>query len=481
MQTNLVLLITKQYFKKTFYSKGLFVLLSLFLILLTYITINSWSIFEKRHNSVVHHQKESRNSWESNPDKHPHRMAHFGSFVFRTQHPLSIFDSGIETYTGNSIFLEAHKQNTANFSEASLSTGLVRFGDLNVALLLQLILPLIIFFIGYASITSEKENGTLKIIYLQGATIKEILFGKALGLFLVAAVFFLPALISLWSISFLDSHTTNAEIITRTLIITLSYILFFIILCFVTVIISGKSKNSNKSLLRLLAIWLLFFIIIPKTAQVVGNTIYPNLSKIEFNEAIETEIAKQGDSHNPNDPYFNNIRDSILKANNVTSVKDLPFNYSGFLMSKGEEQTAKIFNKQHKKLIQTYKKQNSIANRLVLFNPYLAIKNVSMGFSGTDFYTYTNFLSQTEAYRYKQSQYMNHLQMKFISNNAKGSEGKINVVEKSYWKAIPQFSYHYLPVLDTIKHQLISLAALGLWLLLSVIIINYFSNHFKII
>ena len=148
MQINLVVLITKQYYKKTFISKGLLVLLTLFLALLTYTLINSWNAFDTRHASVEHHQEESRESWESNPDKHPHRMAHFGSFVFRMQHPLSIFDTGIETYTGNSIFLEAHKQNTTNFSEASLSTGLVRFGDLNIALLLQLILPLIIFFIG---------------------------------------------------------------------------------------------------------------------------------------------------------------------------------------------------------------------------------------------------------------------------------------------------------------------------------------------
>lgn len=478
---DLVILLGKQFFKKTFFTRGLLVLLSLFWLVLVYVTVNGWNVFEARHDSVEHHQDASRESWESNPDKHPHRMAHFGSFAFRTQHPLSIFDSGLESYTGNSIFLEAHKQNTANFSEAALSTGLVRFGDLNIALLLQLILPLIIFFIGYASITSEKEKGTLKIMYLQGTSMKQILLGKVLGLLMVSALFFVPALIALWSIAFLENHEVNSEIIMRSLLITICYLMFFIVLCFITVIVSARSKSSNKALLSLLGGWLLFFIIIPKAGQVLGYYLNPNLSKIEFREAIETEVAKQGDSHNPDDPHFNKIRDSILKAHNVSSVKDLPFNYSGFLMSKGEEQTAKIYADQYNKLIKTYEKQNSITNSLVLINPYLAIKNLSMGLSGTDFYTYTNFLAQTEQYRYKQSQYMNTLQMKFISNKAKGSEGKIHVVDKTYWKNAPKFRYKYLSVSKTTDYQIISILALGIWLLLAIVVITNFSNYFKII
>ena len=481
MKKQVVILVTKQFFKKAFSNKGFLVLIAVFLVVLAYVTVDSWKAFEAHHHVVEHHQESSRKSWEDSPDKHPHRMAHFGTFAFRLQHPLRIFDSGIESYTGNSVFLEAHKQNTANFSEASLSTGLVRFGDLNIAMLLQLILPLIIFFIGYSSVTSEKENGTLKIIYIQGANMKEVLLGKSLGLFLVSSLFFLPAFLSLWSISFLESTSLNDAIVLRIILLTITYILFFLILCCITVIISAKSKNSNKALLSLLGIWLLFFIIIPKTAQVVGNYMYPNLSKIEFRAAIEEEIAKQGDSHNPNDPHFNAIRDSILKANNVTDVKDLPFNYSGFLMSKGEEQSGTIYSKQHKKLIETYKKQNSITNALVFLNPYLAIKNTSMSLSGVDFDTYVSFLLQTEKYRYEQSQYMNNLQMKFISNKASGSEGKVHVVKKEHWKALPKFTYQYISVSETIQNKLVAILTLCIWLLVTLTVMVQFSNRFKII
>jgi len=481
MRIDTIILIGKQFFKKTFFNKGLFVLLTLFLIVLSYVTIIGWNAFNENAHVVEHHQGKERKSWEDNPDKHPHRMAHFGSFVFRLQHPLRIFDSGIESYTGNAIFLEAHKQHTANFSEASLSTGLIRFGDLNIAMLLQLILPLIIFFIGYAAITSEKENGTLKIIYIQGTSIKEILFGKVLGLFLIASLFFIPSLMSLWSISFLETHTINSTIILRSVLISVCYILFFFILCCITVIVSAKSKNSNNALLTLLGSWLLFFIIIPKTAQVLGNSMYPNVSKIEFSATIENKVLEYGDSHDPNDPHFNKLKDSVLQANNVNDIKDLPFNYSGFLMYKGEAQTAKIYNAEHKKLIKTYRKQNSITNSLVLINPYLAIKNLSMSLSGTDFNTYTHFLTQTEKYRYMQSQYMNDLQMKFISNKAKSSEGKVHVVKKEYWKSIPKFSYEFIPLLKTLYSQCLALISLSIWLVIVLFVMTKFSNRFKII
>ncbi len=481
MNRSVIVLIAIQFFKKAFNNKGLLLLWGFFIIILGYTIHTNWKAFEKQHRQIELHQEKNRSSWEDNPDKHPHRMAHFGTFVFRQQHPLRIFDSGIESYIGNSIFLEAHKQHTANFSEASLSTGLARFGDLNLAILLQLIIPLIIFFIGYGSVSTEKENGTLKMIYIQGTKMKELLLGKSMGLLWVASLFFLPVFFTLWAIIFMKDDSINSAIVLRVLIITIWYLLFFMILSGVTVIISAKSSNTNRSLLSLLGIWLSFFIIIPKMSQTVGNAIFPNLSQIEFKTAIEKEVAKQGDSHDPNDPYFNHIRDSVLQANKVKDVKDLPFNYGGFIMGKGEKQTAMLFNRFSKELIQSYKYQNSITDKLQWVNPYLAMKKISMSFSGTDFDTYVNFLDQTERYRYKQSQYMNSLQMKHISNKAKSSEGKTHVVGREHWSSFPDFVYEYVSVRETFSNNIVTLLVLCFWILLVVFIMIRFSNQFKII
>jgi ABC-2 type transport system permease protein len=68
-------------------------------------------------------------------------MAHYGYLVFRIGHPLNIFDNGLDDYLGNVIFLEAHKQNTANLSEAGSSGTLLRFGLSAVLLFCRVLFP----------------------------------------------------------------------------------------------------------------------------------------------------------------------------------------------------------------------------------------------------------------------------------------------------------------------------------------------------
>ena len=140
MRKEVLLLISGQFFRQAFKSKGVYLLLIVWAMLLFYAAFSGVSYTDQNHYRT-HHQDEARKSWEANPDKHPHRMAHFGTFAFRLKHPLSVFDYGIESYTGNAVFLEAHRQNTVNFSEAGFSTGLLRFGELSMAVILQLLLP----------------------------------------------------------------------------------------------------------------------------------------------------------------------------------------------------------------------------------------------------------------------------------------------------------------------------------------------------
>lgn len=59
------------------------------------------------------------------------------------------------------MFLEAHRQNTINFSEASFSTGLIRFGEISVAMVLQTVLPLAIVFLGFGDEAQAIEGASL--------------------------------------------------------------------------------------------------------------------------------------------------------------------------------------------------------------------------------------------------------------------------------------------------------------------------------
>ncbi|MEM7372460.1 MAG: DUF3526 domain-containing protein [Bacteroidota bacterium] len=480
MHTGVSLLIAKHFWTSVFKSRSLYLLFGIVVLLLLYAAYSGLQ-YHKHNDSRTDHQELARKSWENNPDKHPHRMAHFGSFAFRLKHPLSIFDFGIESYTGNAVFLEAHKQNMVNFSEASFSTSLLRFGELSMAMVLQTLLPLIIFFLGYTSIASDREQGTLTIMLTQGASWKEILFGKSLGLLGIAILFTLPFLLITLALLITGGHAT-ADTWMRFGLISITYLLFTCILCLTSIGVSASSQTSKHALTKLLGIWLLMVVLIPRTSQALGTYFHPSPNKLEFRSVVEEEVIQTGDSHNPNDPLFNALRDSVLAAHQVDSVTQLPFNYGGFVMGQGEKLSSQIYLKHHNWLLDQYRKQNQLTRLMALVNPYLAIKHVSMAISASDFESYVDFQQQAESYRYQLAQRMNELQMKYISTKKiSGSEGKVHVVNRAEWKAFPDFHHHNLPLRFAIRNEALSLLSILLWTFLSIGALMHLSRKAKAI
>jgi len=187
-------LLSKQTFSSLLRNNGTKWLIGLFNALLVFALMAAFLHLQQQQHTVGHYSKDVRERWENNPDKHPHRMAHYGYVAFRQKYPLSFFDYGLDSYVGNVVFLEAHRQNSVNFSEASLSNGLLRFGEISAALILQLLVPLLIFFWGFALIAGERETGTLRLVLSQGVSWSELIMGKALGLFFLALTLLLPTI-----------------------------------------------------------------------------------------------------------------------------------------------------------------------------------------------------------------------------------------------------------------------------------------------
>ncbi|MEX0288084.1 MAG: DUF3526 domain-containing protein, partial [Flavobacteriaceae bacterium] len=436
---------------KTFY-----LIYFLFILLTVYAAVSGIQSHVAQNEIRQEHQEKARQSWEANPDKHPHRMAHFGTFAFRVSSPLGMFDYGLESFTGSTVFLEAHRQNSVNFSDASFSTGTLRFGEFSMAMLLQLVLPLILIFIGFSSIAADRQNGTLKILIAQGARWFEMLLGKSLGLFVIALLFLAPAVIVVVvALIIYGNHAISDHLWLRFTVITIGYSGFLFVVASSVVLISAASDAPKNALLRLLGIWLLMVVLLPKSAQALGSYWHPTPSKLAFQSGIEKEVIQKGDSHNPNDPYYNDLRDSVLYVHKVSKVTDLPFNYSGFVMREGEKISSTLYKRHHASLLNTYENQNNISRLVLMANPYMAIKQLSMTFSGTDFLSYMNFQEQADTYRYVLSQKMNELQMEYISpKKESGSEGKTHVVSHQHWEDFPDFRHEPMSFSNATKEAI---------------------------
>ncbi|MBP2617808.1 ABC transporter permease [Chryseobacterium jejuense] len=430
---------------------------------------------------IKEYRKEIREGWEHRPDKHPHRMAHYGYLVFRIGHPLSIFDNGLDDYLGNVIFLEAHKQNTANLSEAGSSGTLVRFGAFSGAFILQTIVPLIILFLGFGLIVQERENATLKIISVQGASGRDIIWGKILGLWFFSLCFLIPVIPAVFLAAYLSGTTEWIDILIRLSFLLPAYMIYYFFISALTIVVSANSKSTSSALISLIGFWLLFIIILPKGVQFAAQNLYSTPSRIAFETNLEKDILKSGDSHNPDDPHFKKIKDSLLTLYKVRSTDELPFNYGGFVMKEGEKISSSIYTRHQQKLQDIYNKQQKFTDISGFINPAIAVKNFSMIATGTDFFSYTQFQKQAEDYRYQMAQHLNDLQIEHISNIKPEKGGPPAIINKDNWKKFPDFNYQYTSVSDTMKEQVMPGIALLAWLAICIIIIEISGRKLKLI
>ncbi|RUT72296.1 DUF3526 domain-containing protein [Flavobacterium cupreum] len=476
------ILIAQHLKKSVFQNKAVFIITLFIGVLLLYAAFSGWENYSGQNETSEKYQHESRKDWLNNPDKNPHRMAHYGNFAFRKSTSLSVFEFGMEPFFGNAIFLEAHKQNTANFSEAGFSNSMLRFGEISIAMVLQVLLPLLIFFLGFNSVAAERENGTLKLLLSQGINWKQLLTGKILGVASVLMLLFVPTIVVLvfiWLL--LQGFTISPDETLKMFLFVLFHFVYLLFFCTIAVLVSAASATSKKALISLIGIWLVCTIILPRTTQAMGAYLYKAPSKIQFNSDIEKDILKQGDSHNPNDLHYKAIKDSLLSAHKVDSVQQLPFNYSGFIMTEGEKISSRIYNKHLEELLKMYEKQNRFSKAVSFINPYIAMKNLSMGLSNTDYDSYIDFQKQAEAYRYNMAQKMNGLQVKYISNKKPGPTGKPLTIDKGHWADIAEFHYEPKGIRAVLKNEISAVISLILWIILLFFLLRIAAKNLKAI
>lgn len=416
------------------------------------------------------YQEIVRSNWLAQPDRHPHRSAHYGYLALRPKSSLSFFDSGVDSYAGTSVFLEAHKQNTVNFSEARHSNGLLRFGELNLALILQMLVPLMIFFLGFAAISGERESEILAAILSSGVSWREVLFGKTAGVLGVIFALLAPLLLlSLVLWLFLNDFKVASDDAARLAFLIVGYALYFVVCAAIAVAVSSLTKTTRNSLIAMIVVWVLFWIALPRAMQNLGAGIYPTVSKSQFDKLLEQDLALEGDSHNPNDPKFAALKREVLAKYNAKDVKDLPFNYSGFVMSQAEEISSKIFRRHYGELLEKFRLQNRVTEIASLLDPYLAIRHFSMAAAGSDFAAYEDFQWQAEEFRFTMIQKLND----FHAHEIKTESDRSQKISRANWENFPQFEYRAPTVDESLKKQKLAIFSVIFWFAAAILTISF--------
>lgn len=453
------------------------VLISAIIIWLLFIVATVCTILNYQ---TGHKQRQAANTlfrqqWE-HQQRNPHDAGHFGTYLFKPVNLLNVFDTGINDFTGSTYRIEAHIQHEISDSEAENNDTAMRFGKLTFALILQLLIPLFLLFNTSTSITSEKENGTLKMLLAQGLSSRKIIWTKVCANYLLIVAIVLPVFIVM-AVAVLFSND-SALLLPRLGWILITFLLYFLLITLIGIMISAISSHSGKALLMALCFWIFTGIIFPKVITGIANRSYPLMSRATFSDLVEQGYRK---GLNGNDPYAvrgERYVSNLLKKYHVDSVSALPFNVDGLTLQYNEDYRTMAFNHYFKSVENSFDQQQQFLSTAGIFDPFLSTKRLSMALAGSDFYHHEHFFKQAQTYR---NQLIRQLNMQ-LAMHGKAVKGEY-IVGPKYFSQLKDFKYQ-LPglnqVLDLRKTAFLSLLGwiFTLALFLQFIASRYLALHY---
>ncbi|MBK8162241.1 MAG: DUF3526 domain-containing protein [Gammaproteobacteria bacterium] len=411
-----------------------------------------------------------RKIWTSQGAKDPHAAAHFGQYAFKPQTPLALADPGVDAYVGSAVWLEAHKQNEAQFRPARDTTLVARLGNLSLAFVLQTVIPLVAILLGYAAFAGEREQGTLRQLLSLGVHPTDLLLGKGLALAGAIAVLLTPVLIAtlIACIMLTDTaESTLSDQLIRLFGLAAGYTAYIAGFAMLALAVSAFSRNSRAALVGLLAFWLANCFLVPRLMTDAVRTALPLPTALEFRQTIAEE-KKKTFGHDETHPAFVVFRDDVLRQYGVERIEDLPVNFRGLALRKDDENGYRIFDQQYGALQEAYERQNRWRAMPGPVFPLLAIQPWSMGMAGTDGRAQYSFTTAAEQHR----RVIQTFASDDLIRNGRYRDPTY-VADPALWQHIPSFAYREPPVSWVLPVQMGNLLALAGWLAITTLLAVY--------
>lgn len=460
-----------QYYIRTRWLLG--VTLGFIIVLLVSVLLGNYHS-QKQIEAYTSAQKEMRKQWESIKEMNPHGAAHYGTYVFKPTHLMSSLDGGINDITGNVLRVEGHVQNEIVYSEASQMQAVSKFGKLKSSLLLQYIVPVLLIFLAFSSISNEKRSGRLKLLILQGASPSKIVFAKTLSVWLYGIGLLLLTILTyaLFNISGL-----NGESLMRLSFFLVSYGLYYFIIAGLTVFFSARWKYPSVALTSMLGVWIVWTIFLPNIASSSVEKWHPLPSRNVFKTEMKEDRSKGIDGHNPNDEREKELKEKTLKQYGVDSLSQLPINYDGIIMQADEEYGNLVWDKHFGELRDIYTKQKESYQITGVLNPFVSLQNASMGFSGNDNLHHQDFLVQVENYRRK---FIKMLNDEHAYGGSKTGDWGWKA-QNAFFRSVPDFEYKQTSLSSVLSNYTVDLMLLLMWVALTVLLLLFGTKRMKVL
>ena len=189
--------------------------------------------------------------------------------IVRPPEPLSIFSRGVSYQVGNRVKIQ--------FGELPLLAGgrssvrenplLNAFFSLDFSTVIAIIMSLLALLFTYDSCTGEREQGTLRLVFVGSIRRSTVLLGKVIGIFLtlVPIILFCYAMSALIILFHPAVSFSFAEWIRIGLMFLLS-LLFLALFMALGLFVSSRVRLSSTSIIVCLFLWVAFMFVVPNAA-----------------------------------------------------------------------------------------------------------------------------------------------------------------------------------------------------------------------
>lgn len=437
----------------------------IFLVLITGTSFLTALRIDAEQHTRTHQQTQAEETFLAQPDRHPHRMVHYGHYLFRAPAPLAAFDPGLDSVTGQSIFLEGHRQNTVMFAQSSASADLGGLSWLTPALIYQLFAPLIIIVLGHSAVVRERESATLAPLLAIGITTHALIAGKMLALLSFSLILLLP-LIASSAIALL-----NGESVITLLSLLGTYFVYLMVWLTLTLLVSTSVKKRSTVLATMTGLWFGFSLVLPSVAVNIASSKEPLAGKIETDLAMRSDLRKLGDGHNANDPAFQQMRADLLEKYGVEHIDELPVNFRGLVAMEAEQKLTDVLNRYADSRMATERQQEQHLVDYGWLTPMLSIALASRSIAGTDLTHFHRFQTEAEAVRIAFVQGLNRAHVEKLSyqddiNRNKNKESSLRArVDASNWQVLESFQFQTASLSERLTNASASIKNLLVWLM----------------
>lgn len=386
-------------------------------------------------------QRQAHETFLSQPARHPHRMVHYGHYVFRSPPPLAAFDRGLDPVTGQTLFLEGHRQNTAAFADAATGARLGGLPTLSPAVVYQLFVPLLLIVLGYGAVARERESATLVPLLMQRVSGGMLITGKLWALMSAALLLTLPvAAIGLWATIAGDSGWAAFGVTALCAVYLLAW-------CAIIIAVSGACRSRHASLAVLAALWIAAAWVVPAVAVDAAARVQPVGGKIDADLRMLADLREVGDGHDAAAPAFARLREELLAQHGVDRPEDLPVNLRGVVAQHAEAQQKRVLDRYAEGRMAAENAQARVARSFGWLSPVVAFATASRALAGTDLEDHHRFLREAEALRFRFVQALNRVhaeQLAYTDDIARSRDAEAERrtrVDPAAWRVLEEFRF----------------------------------------